>query len=284
MPFPYFIRKLFQNDGAGDLLNKGIIPPSYVDTAPQTFTNDQKTQARTNIGAVSSTDNVASSSGTLVYEAGSFEGRSIAELKQKLKNFIVNSGRTVTNKVFTFSADQSFISYWNNNSGTLSGGQRWEVTVTFNAAPEQWAALLFKTYTPTALAMCVMQRGEFKDIHPISCKKWTGKFDLAAAVLTETWESSDGASWYRKWSDGWIEQGGTLTVATAQTVTFAVAFSNTNYTAMSQPVEQPTNSPADTSFLTYIKGRTATAMTIHYRNSNGNNGMTGLVSWFACGY
>ena len=55
------------------------------------------------------------------------------------------------------------------------------------------------------------------------------------AYVTETWSS--GTSWYRKYSDGWIEQG--LKIETnpgmAKAFTLATPFSNTNYTvAVSQ--------------------------------------------------
>ncbi len=41
---------------------------------------------------------------------------------------------------------------------------------------------------------------------------------------------SDGTNWYRKWSDGWVEQGGIIaaTIAT-MTVTYLVPFANNNY-------------------------------------------------------
>lgn len=44
---------------------------------------------------------------------------------------------------------------------------------------------------------------------------------------------SSGKSWYRKWSDGWIEQGGFLKFNTEEvTCSFHVSFSNTNYTVL----------------------------------------------------
>lgn len=43
--------------------------------------------------------------------------------------------------------------------------------------------------------------------------------------ITSSWRS--GTSWYRKWSDGTIEQGG---YSTTNNITFPTAFSNTNYT------------------------------------------------------
>lgn len=46
------------------------------------------------------------------------------------------------------------------------------------------------------------------------------------AYITATWKASDGSSWYRKWSDGFIEQGGQIQ---ANTVTFPTAFGGANY-------------------------------------------------------
>lgn len=51
------------------------------------------------------------------------------------------------------------------------------------------------------------------------------------AVVVASYKS--GTSWYRKYSDGWIEQGGRLVRSGSGsdiTVTFATAFSDTNYT------------------------------------------------------
>ncbi len=64
MAFPKLQRDIFANDGAGPLFRKDKIPsieeadvPSvFVKTNTQTFTDAQKTQARTNIDAVSETE------------------------------------------------------------------------------------------------------------------------------------------------------------------------------------------------------------------------------------
>lgn len=50
--------------------------------------------------------------------------------------------------------------------------------------------------------------------------------------ITETYQNGD--SWYRVWSDGWIEQGGKTTIPTASgtTINFLKSFSNTNYWCM----------------------------------------------------
>jgi hypothetical protein len=39
-------------------------------------------------------------------------------------------------------------------------------------------------------------------------------------------------SWYRKWSDGWVEQGGTFTSLYDQAVTLIVPMKDTNYTIL----------------------------------------------------
>lgn len=61
--------------------------------------------------------------------------------------------------------------------------------------------------------------------------------DKPKAYVTKTWRS--GAQWYRKWSDGWIEQGGRieLTVWTGgpdpcRTFSLPTAFSNATYTTV----------------------------------------------------
>ena len=57
------------------------------------------------------------------------------------------------------------------------------------------------------------------------------KGDAGTAYITEKWSS--GTSWYRKYSDGWIEQGGRFTKSGYgyTTVTFPVAFSKIVYYA-----------------------------------------------------
>jgi hypothetical protein len=47
--------------------------------------------------------------------------------------------------------------------------------------------------------------------------------------VSEVWEAPDGTSWYRRYSDGWLEQGGTLS-ATGVTVTLPAPFANADYT------------------------------------------------------
>ena len=250
------------------------IEANYVKTTAQSLTTAQKAQVRTNIGAVSPTDNVASSTGTSVYDAGDFAGRSIGELKKELKNFIYASDGTVTNKVFVFYADASFITCWNNDSGTLKAGPTWEVIITCYRAPLQRATLLFTAHIQAGFVLGTLENGVFLELQPISCKKWNGSLKLDRAVLSTTWAQD--TSWYRKYSDGWIEQGGEFTKNrdTNITITFPVAFKNTNYTiATSQYANSSGNAP-----VCSFTSKTNTGITHNYGSWGSKWG------WFACGY
>ena len=61
--------------------------------------------------------------------------------------------------------------------------------------------------------------------------------DKPKAYVTKTWRS--GAQWYRKWSDGWLEQGGRLELKVwtggsdpNRTFTLPTAFSKATYTTV----------------------------------------------------
>lgn len=250
------------------------IEANYVKTTAQPLTSAQKAQVRTNIGAVSPTDNVASSTGTSVYDAGDFDGRSIGELKKELKNFIYASDGTATNKIFVFYAHESFITCWNNDSGTLKAGSTWEVIITCFRAPLQRAALLFTSHIHSAFVLGILEDGTFLELQPISCKKWNGTLQTTSAVLTKTW--IQGTSWYRKYSDGWIEQGGTFTKQrdTNTQVTFPVAFKNTNYTIATAQYAQLSGNAPGCSFTDKL--------TTGFTHNYGSWGSQ--WDWFACGY
>ena len=60
-------------------------------------------------------------------------------------------------------------------------------------------------------------------------EKLVGKLDRSdvKTYIIETYVN--GTSWYRVWSDGWIEQGGVTTSGKTGTITLLKTFSNTNY-------------------------------------------------------
>lgn len=100
------------------------------------------------------------------------------------------------------------------------------------------------------------------------------KGDAGTAYITKTWSS--GTSWYRKYSDGWIEQGGEFTKNrdTNIAVTFPVAFRNTDYTIATSQYAPHSSNPLTSTF----SSKTNTGI-IHNIGSWG-----GKWGWFACGY
>lgn len=98
--------------------------------------------------------------------------------------------------------------------------------------------------------------------------------DAGTAYITEKW--SGGTSWYRKYSDGWIEQGGH---GTGYLCTFNRAFSNKNYTFIVQSSNDFRDHPDWTATYEHRSTRTNTTTQITYY-SGGDQGW----DWRACGY
>lgn len=67
-------------------------------------------------------------------------------------------------------------------------------------------------------------------------------------------------SWYRKWSDGWVEQGGTFTSLYNQAVTLIVPMKDTNYTILTSKTSMGSaviivDTVTTTSFKVYGRGQ-----------------------------
>lgn len=92
--------------------------------------------------------------------------------------------------------------------------------------------------------------------------------------VKETGKSSDGMGWYRKWSDGFIEQGGRITSVTT-TISLHTAFTNTKYTISSSQA----GSASATISRVAIKDRTTSKFTLEGCEAN-----MLPISWNACGY
>lgn len=92
--------------------------------------------------------------------------------------------------------------------------------------------------------------------------------------VKETGKSSDGLGWYRKWSDGFIEQGGRITSVTT-TISLHTAFTNANYTISSSQA----GAGSATISMVAIQDRTTSKFTLEYCSAN-----MLPISWYACGY
>lgn len=104
------------------------------------------------------------------------------------------------------------------------------------------------------------------------------------AVVVETRDDAPFDTWYRKWSDGWIEQMGSFTLVSAnQNFTLPIPFSNAKYSIVvtkdsntnMSGVWAPTAHPLNLVARTTTQFRTATG---------GDYGAPKLVHFYACGY
>ena len=94
--------------------------------------------------------------------------------------------------------------------------------------------------------------------------------------ITATWSS--GTSWYRKYSDGWVEQGGSFNPKSTGTLTFNTSFSSTNYIITVN----------DNEAFRHLKLKSYTTSSVAYTQINVSNGNTiddsERADWYACGY
>lgn len=101
-------------------------------------------------------------------------------------------------------------------------------------------------------------------------------------TVIDTWKS--GTSWYRVWSDGWIEQGGICAShqynTTLQQVNFSIPYKNTDYMALT--CAGPTTGQL-WQIATRIAVKTTTGLDIR-GGQNANAAYTGDAAWYTCGY
>lgn len=105
-------------------------------------------------------------------------------------------------------------------------------------------------------------------------------------VCVDSW--SDGLTWYRKYSDGWIELGGysttfskTSTYAKTLNVTYPIAFSNDSYSIVAM-----CDSTTTSNFVGYID-KTSTSITLESMvkySTGGTANKSKSICWYACGY
>ena len=105
----------------------------------------------------------------------------------------------------------------------------------------------------------------------------TSTFNLVPHIV-ETWTS--GTSWYRVYSDGWIEQGGQCSAAddATVTITFHKPFTNTSYCVLSGIVDAQLGG----SNFRYISFSNFTTTTMKVAGQS-NSGGSCRGFWYACG-
>ena len=113
-----------------------------------------------------------------------------------------------------------------------------------------------------------------------------GNINLNHIYVKETWKS--GTSWYRVWSDGYIEQGGRGTSAVTHNSKTVISFhkpmSTTNYT-IEITATNTTNANHDGSYNLFTESYafTTTSFTVGAKSDNGAIYAIPFC-WYACGY
>lgn len=101
------------------------------------------------------------------------------------------------------------------------------------------------------------------------------KLEASTVHITETWKSTGGNSWYRVWSDGWIEQGGEMVKSSNAKVTLHTPYKSTNYLVQGTPtVESNLNSPR-----IFVENKTTTSFDLIMSSYS-----TKSCAWYAYGY
>ena len=254
MALPYLFRKLFQDGGAGDFLNKEIIPPLTADdvsnvlkTTVQSLSDAEKAQIVTNL-------------------AGTFLPLTGGKLTGHLRAFGGLDAR---------------------DSGTGS-----QVLISANPADTisaRGGAQLFLYGATTKInkpgSFLLSANGADGDASlvglPSGVLTWNGKAVMLAAA---TAGESGSATWYKKFEDGFIMQGGYVRVnagvgshyGDTVSITFPIPFTST------PPVT--IHSGGGYVAAAGFESRSSTGYKAKFLNGSGSTQTLTDFSWFACGY
>ena len=107
------------------------------------------------------------------------------------------------------------------------------------------------------------------------------KLDNDTIRVIETWKSDDGTSWYRKYSDGFIEQGGNSQIDenSDKTITLSYPFSSTVYQVIVTNTSGGGRSDTEGYIFVKTKYTSSIKFSASYLNPN-----TSSFNWYACGY
>lgn len=179
-----------------------------------------------------------------------------------------------------FTKNNGSSSSWTGTSSTDGYGS----VVTLNASNYNGVYGASDTVQPESheWVMCVVAYGIATNVGSVDIQNvmsavnavqaQVGEIPTPKAYVTETWHS--GTSWYRKWSDGWIEQGGYNAGGSDygnSTVTLPTSFAGTSYSVFVQSASD------NWDYGSKMISRTKSSYVIGTRF--GKN-----FHWHACGY
>lgn len=135
--------------------------------------------------------------------------------------------------------------------------------------------------------VCVVAFGTATNVGNVDVANVMNTISQIQAIphIIETWKSDNGTSWYRKWSDGWIEQGGRIAVSTTNAaneyavimLTFPVPFTQLIWWQC-----QPRHDCYTAGFNT--EGGAQSSVEVYQKNVTEQVFTNPFVLWYACGY
>lgn len=250
MALPKLLQKLFTNGGAGDKLNQDIIPDIPYSKVTGTPSVDSALSATSENPVQNKVINSALD-GKLSTSGGTMTGgitinASIAKIFKADKNgSLALSGGNIDSSGGAGSAIL-WLGGGNDSSAFNKPG-----VFSLEASKGTWGQSDFSSHA---------LRG-----WPDGSLWWDGH-----KVLTVVAESYSANSWYRKYSDGWIEQGGKANISSqgVSVITLPLAFSNSYYS----PVFSK-----NTDAACWLAAISTTSFSVGTKSSNAN------AWWYACG-
>ena len=111
-----------------------------------------------------------------------------------------------------------------------------------------------------------------------------GGHEVQVLIAVQRPTAENGYTWYRKWSDGWVEQGGYLTAQTVsagnsanQSLTFPITMQDINYCVSFGSVSAPVYQSAT------LTDRTTTGGTVYQMNRAGSGSASVQFTWQVSG-
>lgn len=102
----------------------------------------------------------------------------------------------------------------------------------------------------------------------------------SGGTIVDSWHNSDKTQWYRKYDDGFIEQGGICIERQAtKIINFSANFTTSNYIIVANSHDYSN----DVRVVT-IAAKTRTSVTLYVINGNEDVSSNDPFDWYACGY
>jgi|GEM_PF-5271589 len=267
MPFPGIFRRLFENKGAGPKLRGDILPLNYgtcstaagtaakvvsipgfalatgaevtvrftvTNTASSPTLNVNGTGAKPiqyRNAAISAGDLAANRVYKFVYDGGAWELVGDINIDTNTTYAAATTSNLGLVKVGTnISVSEGTISVANGSTSAKGVVQLSSATNSTSTTLAATSSAVKAAYDKGISAASAASKAQTAADAAKTAAEAAGGNNVKAYV-TDTWKSSDGISWYRKWSNGFIEQGGYhQNTSTLDTVTLHTPFKTSKYT------------------------------------------------------